>query len=407
MGSHKKVHLRHKIVFTLLKPLFIICCYLIYGYKCKAYKLHKKQPYLILANHNSNMDPFFLSQSFDIPIYFVASDHIFRLGFISKVIKYLVAPIPIAKSQIDLHCIKYIKSVIKEGGSIGLFPSGNKSFNGGSPYISPSIAKLIKSLKVPVILYRIEGMYLSSPRWANKIRKGKSRGYVARELTIEEINSLSNEELMKIIENILEENSYSSQEINKVKYKGKNLAENLERVLYICPHCKSLNSLKSENNKLECSCGYSVIYNEYGLFEKHSDHNFIFENVYKWDLWQKEYLKELYNNNKLFKENEPVYIDANQLMYQCIKASENKLIDIGTLSIYEDRIELSNETITKIFYLKEIVRITCHGKQVIQFTLKNNEMYEIKSKAPRSATKYIHLYNLIKYGGDSNEFNGI
>ncbi len=80
------------------------------------------QPALIMANHVTDLDPFFLATGFKRPIFFVASDHIFRLGVISSIIRFLVAPIPIVKSRIDLRTIRTINKVIADGGLVGLFP---------------------------------------------------------------------------------------------------------------------------------------------------------------------------------------------------------------------------------------------------------------------------------------------
>ncbi len=405
MKEDKVVFLRHKIVYKILRPIISVYTYLAYGYTCKKYKLEKDKPYLILANHNSNFDPFFISQSFDKVIYFVASDHIFRWGNISKIIKYLVAPIPIAKSQIDISCIKTMKKIVSQNGTIGLFPSGNKSFNGDSPYIYPSILKLIKMLKVPIVLYKIEGMYFSSPRWSRSVRKGKTKGYVVRVLEVYEINSLSNDELLNIINQSLYENAYELQNDKMIKYKGKNLAESLERVVYICPSCKQNSKLKSKGNSIKCSCGYEAIYDEFGFLK--SNTNIEINTILKWDTFQKNYLKTEYENKMLFKENKAIYIDEEEKLYLCKKADTNTYISNGTLKMYEDKIEFVGDNITKEFFMNDISYVACHSAQVLQITLKDKNMYELKSSKPRSATKYMHMFNLIKYGGESDEFYGI
>ena len=96
------VKFRHKLIYAILSPVLKIFFRLVYGYRGLAEGVLKKnEPALILSNHNGALDPFFLALSFKSPVYFLASDHIFRLGFISKVIEYLVRPIPIVKSQLD------------------------------------------------------------------------------------------------------------------------------------------------------------------------------------------------------------------------------------------------------------------------------------------------------------------
>ena len=90
---------RHRVVYALLRPLLGLFVLFTFNYRAQRYKNEKKhQPYFILSNHNGALDPFMLAQSFRQPIYFVASDHIFRLGWISRVITWMVAPIPDRKS---------------------------------------------------------------------------------------------------------------------------------------------------------------------------------------------------------------------------------------------------------------------------------------------------------------------
>ena len=84
---------RYYYVFKWLRPLFRLYLQLFYSYQGVNYKgLAKDEAALILANHNGALDPFHLAVSFTRPIFFVASDHIFRLGWISRQIRYLVNP---------------------------------------------------------------------------------------------------------------------------------------------------------------------------------------------------------------------------------------------------------------------------------------------------------------------------
>ena len=63
----------------------------------------KDKPYLILMNHQTGFDQFFIGMSYDGPIYYLATEDIFSLGLLSRIIDFLVAPIPI-KKQTTLMC---------------------------------------------------------------------------------------------------------------------------------------------------------------------------------------------------------------------------------------------------------------------------------------------------------------
>ena len=98
-------------------------------------------------NHQTSFDQFFIGMSYDGPIYYLATEDIFSLGIISRIIDFLVAPIPIKKQTTDLKAIKNCVKVAKEGGTIALFPEGNRTFHGKTLYFKPSIIKLIRLIK--------------------------------------------------------------------------------------------------------------------------------------------------------------------------------------------------------------------------------------------------------------------
>ena len=159
----------------------------------------KKRQCLIVMNHQTAFDQFFVGMAFPRVIYYLATEDIFSLGFVSSLLRYLVAPIPIKKQTTDLAAIKTCLRVAREGGSIAIAPEGNRTYSGRTEYMSPAIAPLVRRMKLPIALYRIEGGYGKEPRWSDVVRKGKMRSYVARVIEPEEYASLSDDELFALI----------------------------------------------------------------------------------------------------------------------------------------------------------------------------------------------------------------
>ncbi|MFW5812371.1 MAG: lysophospholipid acyltransferase family protein, partial [Alkalispirochaetaceae bacterium] len=123
-----------------------------------------RPPYLVLCNHTSVWDPFFLNSKLDAPIHYVVSDSQFRSRFVAFGLG-LVGSIPKTKVLADLETVKSIVKIKHDRGIIGVFPEGQTSWDGHTLPLIPSTAKLIKSLKVPVVIARIEGAYFARPRW--------------------------------------------------------------------------------------------------------------------------------------------------------------------------------------------------------------------------------------------------
>lgn len=413
---------RFHLVFKYLRPFFRLYGRLAFRMDVRPgpeQDLPTNQPALLLANHNSAFDPFFMALSFRRPIFYVASDHIFRLGWISAIIRFLVAPIPIVKAQMDLRTLRTIREIIADGGIVGLFPEGNRSFSGVTTYISPSIGKLAKQLKCTLLLYQFHGGYLSTPRWARSTRKGQMSGQVVRRLDPDEVAALSPDELSRIICDTLQVDAFADQLARPVAYKGRRLAEHLELALFVCPKCRQLASLRSRQDRFSCSCGLDVRYTAYGFFEPadpwsraEQDGGRFLRTVAEWDQWQKDNLPGLLGNPEIIdmSGSKPLFSDPSQRLYDCERARRSSKIAEGTLALFADRLDLRTAAGQVLSYrLKDLSRMIVHGPKTLQFTTLAGQVLEVRSKIKRSAYKYMLLFHILEQNrtGDPFGFFGI
>jgi len=414
------IKLRHNVLFCLLRPAFRLYLKNAYHYHAQpAPDLPPGQPVLILANHNCAMDPFMLSISFRRPIFFVASDHIFRLGIVSSIIRFLVAPIPIVKSQIDLRTIRTIMSVMKDGGAVCLFPEGNRSFNGRTGWFPPSTGKLVRQLKSTVLIYRYEGGYMSFPRWALYKRKGLMQGRVVRQIEPDQLAEMTPEAINEIIRQDLSLDAFAEQRSDRrVRYHGKRLAEALERALFVCPKCGRLATLHSCEDRFFCSCGLAVRYDEFGFFQpddpwtaqQQRDGAFL-DTVAAWDDWQKQALIAMLDEPEKIDltGNQPIFTDEGETLFNCVRARRSIKLGEGRLMLFADRLSFVIQQGLKEFPLQQISRVIVHGPQTLQFTTTESQVFEFRSKSKRSAYKYVLLFNLLqqKRKGEPHGFFGI
>jgi hypothetical protein len=139
----------------------------------------------------------------------------------------------------------------------------------------------------------VKGGYLSKPRWATGKRKNR-RVELNYEIAIhkEDLPNLTVDEISDIINEKLFNNDYEYQKEKMIKRPGKKLAEGIENILYICPHCESVNTLESKGNMIRCSnCNTEGSMDEYGWIN-----GFKFDNPADWDKWQREKKKTLYDS---------------------------------------------------------------------------------------------------------------
>ena len=83
-----KKYRRHKRFWKIIRAIATPILKTMYKYSCEVYK-DLKGPYLVLANHNTDLDPGLVALSFPQQMYFVASEHVYRAGFASKVLRYV------------------------------------------------------------------------------------------------------------------------------------------------------------------------------------------------------------------------------------------------------------------------------------------------------------------------------
>lgn len=388
---------RHKVVFTTLKHPFIWFFRLKYNFKPIKYKLEKK-PYLILSNHLGILDPFFVGSSFSRPIYYIASADLFSTKY-GKIINYLVKPIPKNKNVKEMGPIKDCVRIAKEGGTVGIFPEGNRSFDGNLCHIDEAIAKLAKLMKVDIVLYNLVGVYGIDPRWGLKGRRGKSYGYVREIISKEDVANLSTTELYnRIIAGLT-----VPQIPTNVRYKSRKRAECLERILYVCPVCGKIQTIYSHKNMVKCThCNLEVMYNEYLEFESNNP-NFKFKYVEDWYKYQIDWLKKYEVKN----DDDIIYQD-DVTLYKVLENKRKQEVLVGKIQMTKNKFIFINDSDKIEFDLLDITDSTVQGKRKLTFYL-NNEIYQIKGDIRLNVIKYMHMYYHIKYlqGNNESYFMGI
>ena len=383
MAKTKWVKPRHTVVRNLLYlPLYFYTT-IKYGIKIEKFCGDKDRPHLILFNHQTTFDQFFISLSYPKHVYFVASEDLFSNGFLSKLITWLVAPIPFRKSTSDITGVKNCLRVSREGGSIGMAPEGNRTYSGTTEYIKPSVASLAKALKMPVALYRIEGGYGVQPRWSDKVRHGKMKVFCSKVIEPETYADMSNDELFDVIYKEL----YVDERLDKSKFYSKNNAEFLDRVFYYCPYC-NLSEFYSKKDIILCKkCERAVRYLPDKSL-KGIDFDFPFDNIKDWYDARTDYLINLkldeFKDKAIFKDNisfiNNVYCDKKIILDKC-----------AALFAYSDRFVIDTKDNSYTFMYSELSAATVLGRNKMNIYL-DKQIYQFKGDKHFNALKYLQLY---------------
>lgn len=344
----------------------------------------KNDAFIIIGNHTDTMDPGYQMISIDRYIRFVSADFIVRHNFITSLLLGKMDGVIVKnRSKPSEVLIDEIMENLKAGIPVGLHAEGLITTNGETGFISPNTGKLVKDSGVALITYKTVGGYLRRPRWADTERNGPVYGKVVHEYSPEELQNYSVDEINEIIRRDIYVNAFEQQKMHPELYKGKNLAEYVERTLYLCPKCKNVHTLHSHGDTLSCECGYSLTYGEDCLF--HSDKNqVIFDNILSWDKWQRQEWRNIVQNadGLIFSEN-------NQIIKKVQDGVSKELCHEGTIYIYKDRFELliNGEIVSLPF--KELKRVQNAGKQNLIIINTADDYYFIESSEPRSSDKFV------------------
>ena len=339
MKKSKTIKKANSPFFWFLRFVFTPVLYLLYRFKFEK-KTAKgiKRPCVILANHQTVVDQFAVGLGFDFAINYVASDTIFRHGILSKLMVALARPIPFNKGSSDYVAVKNMIGVIKDGGCVGMFPSGNRSFFGDESTIIFGIGKLAKKFAVPLVLVQVRGGFLTLARWKVKPCIGKMRASVVRVVQPEELAAMSDTEINAIINETLCFNEFEYNKTAQIAFHGRHKAEYLESVLFYCPECNSVSGLRSEGNEFFCrDCGARVRINDTGFFEKINRAEKIPETILEWGHMQLDYIKSI---DFSVYTDKPVFSDNNISLYMAERAKRENNLGMGSIELYSDRLRV-------------------------------------------------------------------
>lgn len=400
--SQKKwIKFRHKVITAIAYVVLYPIAKLKYNIKIEKFSGDRKRAYLILLNHQTPFDQFFVGMTFKKAIYYLATEDLFSMGFVSDLIRWVVAPIPIRKQTTDITAVMNCIRVAKEGGSICIAPEGNRTYSGQTEYMNPSIAALAKKLNLPVAIYRIEGGYGAEPRWSDGVRKGKMRAFVSEVIEPEKLKTMSNEELFEKIEKGL----YVNEAVADCEFLSSKRAEYLERAIYVCPDC-GLAKWVSSGNKISCTkCGKEITYCENKMLRCENG-EFPFDFVLDWYNYQKEFVNTL--NLEEYTEKS-LFTDVANISEVIVFKRKEKMFENAEISLFGDRIVISSGQENLIFPFDSTDAVTVLGRNKCNIYF-GGRVYQLKGDKRFNALKYVNIYhrckNMLK-GEENEQFLGL
>ena len=126
---------------------------------------------LIVANHQSLLDPMLVGVRLPRPTSYLAKSELFEHKHFSWLIRSLYA-FPVRQGEGDVGAVREAIRRLQEGNALVLFPEGSRTENGELLPIEGGVGLIARKAGVPVVPCVIEGSYSVWPKGVRRFRSG-------------------------------------------------------------------------------------------------------------------------------------------------------------------------------------------------------------------------------------------
>lgn len=250
------------------------------------------KPYILLITHSSMVD-------FNLML---KATHPYHINNVMSLEGFNTYTLPLMhwlgvigkrKFTTDINLIRNIKYVLEELKNIFvIFPETRYSLDGCTSFLPESLGSLMKMMKVPCVVMRIHGNFITNPQWNKTNKFSHVEADMFPVVKPGEWETLSAEEIFGRISEAFEYDDYRWQLENKVKIDHNCRADGLHCLLYKCPNCGAEHQTDSMGDMLWCNaCNKKWRQNEYGQMEA-MDGETEFSHIPDWSKWERECVRK-------------------------------------------------------------------------------------------------------------------
>ena len=193
---------------------------------------------------------------------------------------------------------------------------------------------MIRLLRVPVVVLRIHGNFITQPQWNKIDKKNHIEAEMVQIITAQECKKLSVAEIDARIKEAFKYDDFKWQYENKIQITHPKRAEGLHALLYKCPACQTEGQMDSKGIKLWCQhCGKEWEMDEYGRMHALTGDT-EFHHIPDWSNWERECVrKEIEDGTYYFEDTARIETLPGSLKFYL--QGEGKVIQTPT----ETRVE--------------------------------------------------------------------
>lgn len=124
-------------------------------------------PFILIANHASNLDPILIQAVCPRPVHAMAKSTQFAVPFIGGYMLRLLS-FPVRRSQTDPQAVRIALRRLRAGYGVCVYIEGERSWDGRLQEARPGTVRLALKAGVPVVPVGISGSYEAWPRWSSR-----------------------------------------------------------------------------------------------------------------------------------------------------------------------------------------------------------------------------------------------
>ncbi|MDA3812171.1 MAG: lysophospholipid acyltransferase family protein [Spirochaetaceae bacterium] len=351
---------------------------------------HDKEPtppFILMANHSHKSDPYMVGGYMKHTVNYMAN--IDGVSNFQRKLADLVGAYGKKKGAPDFKALKHTIELIKGGHAVGIFPEGDRSWDGETAEFIPGSVSMAKKYKIPIRIASLHGNYLSMPRWADFPRKGRVHIDFFT-ITKEEVAATETYVIESKIKSILHHDDIKSEKNKNINFEGEGFAEGIQRLLWICPACGKQDTLYGLGNDIKCSNCQNLWTLDGSL--KISPIGIQGDDLKDWAVWQKQEMKKICDdqNNNLLTETKNIKLAEivnREVVNPCV----------GDIQLYHDRVEFHCESCEKItFNIELVAHYIDNFNKVFEFDY-DPKRYRILFEG-KNASKWIFCLDYLKSG---------
>ena len=163
----------------------VFCFWL--GYRARGQeRLDEAGGGLVLANHQSFLDPLLVGLPLHRPISYVARDTLFKIPVIGWILRNTYV-MPISRESASSASLRETIRRMQHGYLVGLFPEGTRTETGEVGPFKPGFVALIRRAKLSVYPVGISGAFQAMGRGSWFMKPARVRIVVGEPISVEEL----------------------------------------------------------------------------------------------------------------------------------------------------------------------------------------------------------------------------